>query len=309
MTVYESDAYGAYDGRESVEGAAPLGRAMGPLVTSMGAVASLALVAGLGMWGYDLAMRDVAGVPVIRALEGPMRVQPDDPGGRQAEHQGLAVNAVQAEGVAEAPPNQIILAPSPIDLSTATPAIPEGQAVAAPAIDVAQPAGEEAPEAPAANTTGLAVDNLIRDLVAEEEANRLQIVPASQPGVARSPRPTARPAAMAFASRAGAGVDFTAISAPLPASFVEPETIALGTRMVQFGAFDDDATARSEWDRISGQFADYLVGKAPVIQQAERAGQVFYRLRATGFEDLADARQFCSLFLAENMACIPVVYK
>ncbi|MEM1078436.1 MAG: SPOR domain-containing protein [Pseudomonadota bacterium] len=308
MTVYESDAYGAYDGRESVDGPAPLGRAMGPLVTSAGAVASLALVAGLGMWGYDLAMRDVAGVPVIRALEGPMRIQPDDPGGRQAEHQGLAVNAVQAEGVAEAPPNQIILAPSPIDLSTATPAVPEGQAVAAQPIDVAQPAGEAA-EVPATNTTGLAVDNLIRDLVAEEEANRLQIVPASQPGIARSPRPVARPAVVAFASRAGAGLDFTAISAPKPASFVEPDTIALGTRMVQFGAFDDDATARSEWERISAQFSDYLVGKAPVIQQAERAGQQFYRLRATGFEDLADARQFCSLFLAENMACIPVVYK
>ncbi|WP_424970348.1 SPOR domain-containing protein [Dinoroseobacter sp. S76] len=308
MTVYESDAYGAYDGRESVDGPAPLGRAMGPLVTSMGAVASLALVAGLGMWGYDLAMRDVAGVPVIRALEGPMRVQPDDPGGRQAEHQGLAVNAVQAEGVAEAPPNQIILAPAPIDLSTATPALPEGQAVAAQPIDVAQPAGADA-EVPATNTTGLAVDNLIRDLVAEEEANRLQLVPASQPGIARSPRPVARPAVVAFASRAGAGVDFTATSATVPASFVEPDTIALGTRMVQFGAFDDDATARAEWERILAQFSDYLVGKAPVIQQAERAGQEFYRLRATGFEDLADARQFCSLFLAENMACIPVVYK
>ena len=35
---------------------------------------------------------------IVRAMEGPSRVQPDDPGGQTASHQGLAVNAVQSDG-------------------------------------------------------------------------------------------------------------------------------------------------------------------------------------------------------------------
>ncbi|MEM9524885.1 MAG: SPOR domain-containing protein, partial [Pseudomonadota bacterium] len=81
-----------------------------------GALMSVGLVVGLSVWGYQMTSRDVAGVPVIRALEGPMRVQPENPGGKQVAHQGLTVNRVQAEGTAEPPANRIILAPRPIDL-------------------------------------------------------------------------------------------------------------------------------------------------------------------------------------------------
>ncbi|MEP2716686.1 SPOR domain-containing protein [Pseudophaeobacter sp.] len=82
-----------------------------------GAAASLALVVGLGAWGYQLVMRDVSGVPVVRAVEGPMRAQPENPGGSQADHQGLAVNSVAANGTAEAPADRLTLAPQPIELS------------------------------------------------------------------------------------------------------------------------------------------------------------------------------------------------
>ena len=65
-------------------------------VNLAGAVTSLALVIGLGFWGYQLAVRDVNGVPVIQAMDGPMRISPDDPGGEIADNQGLAVNTVVA---------------------------------------------------------------------------------------------------------------------------------------------------------------------------------------------------------------------
>ncbi len=35
-----------------------------------GAIMSVALIGGLASWGYQLAMRDVTGVPVVRALAG-----------------------------------------------------------------------------------------------------------------------------------------------------------------------------------------------------------------------------------------------
>ena len=64
------------------------------LMNTAGALMSVALIIGVGVWGYRLLVRDATGVPVVRALEGPMRMQPADPGGQQTAHQGLSVNSV-----------------------------------------------------------------------------------------------------------------------------------------------------------------------------------------------------------------------
>ncbi len=96
----------------------PGGTGRGQKVMNMlGAAASVALIAGLGWWGYDLAMRDARGVPVVRALEGPMRVAPEDPGGEVVDHQGLSVNNVAAVGAAAPPPDRLVLAPPPVELT------------------------------------------------------------------------------------------------------------------------------------------------------------------------------------------------
>lgn len=100
----------------SQQGEAPEVQSRQGIVNMAGAAVSLALIVGVCVWGYDLMMRDVSGVPVVRALEGPMRVQPDDPGGVAAAHQGLAVNAVAAEGTAARPADTLTLAPRPVAL-------------------------------------------------------------------------------------------------------------------------------------------------------------------------------------------------
>lgn len=50
-------------------------------VNWVGAGFSLALVAGACLWSYKIMVRDVSGVPIVRALEGPMREKPKTPGG------------------------------------------------------------------------------------------------------------------------------------------------------------------------------------------------------------------------------------
>ncbi|WP_457646172.1 SPOR domain-containing protein, partial [Profundibacter sp.] len=85
-----------------------------------------------------------------------------------------------------------------------------------------------------------------------------------------------------------------------------PGSIPAGTRLAQLGAFESPEIAKQEWDRLYSRFTDYLQGKSRVIQKAESGGRTFYRLRAMGFDDLSDARRFCSALLAENAACIPV---
>jgi len=94
---------------------------MSRLMQVAGGVTSITLIAGLGLWGYRLAVRDVSGVPVVRALQGPMRVQPEYPGGQLADHQGLAVNRIQAEGDAAPAPDRLVLAPQPVEVIAADP--------------------------------------------------------------------------------------------------------------------------------------------------------------------------------------------
>jgi hypothetical protein len=81
-----------------------------------GALMSVGLVVGMSVWAVQLLMRDVSGVPVIEALEGPMREPPADPGGTQAPHQGLAVNRIAEGEEAQPVPDRLVLAPPPIEL-------------------------------------------------------------------------------------------------------------------------------------------------------------------------------------------------
>ena len=76
---------------------------------------------------------------------------------------------------------------------------------------------------------------------------------------------------------------------------------------MQLGAFESAEIARSEWGRLSGLFSDYMGDKQRIVQQAQSGGRTFYRLRAHGFDDLSDARRFCSVLVAEGSDCIPVV--
>lgn len=80
-----------------------------------GAVVFLGLILLMALWAFRLGTRDAREVPIIRAMEGPARVAPDDPGGAQAPHQGLEVNAVLAEDAS--PPRVATADPVPEELA------------------------------------------------------------------------------------------------------------------------------------------------------------------------------------------------
>ncbi len=320
------------------------GQAGSGLLNVLAAGLSLVLLAGLGVWGYRLAVRDVTGVPVVRALEGPMRVQPEDPGGEEVAYQGYSVNAVQGQGGVAPPPDRLALAPPNAGLAPEDLAAPPGASVSALAVAgsgegagaqadgaasdpvaAAQPvprpdggAGQGAQDmlalaervsagvaplsdvtptsAPVQDATLSAADRIVAEVV-----NAPQVIPASVPGLARSPRPVARPADLAMQG---------GLAPAAPASEVveiAAASLAPGTQLVQLGAFDSPEIARAEWDRLAERFADYFVGKQRLVVEASRSGRRFWRLRAAGFADRADARRFCLVLKATRAPCIPVV--
>jgi len=277
----------------------------------VGAAFSVAMFAGIAIWGYELAIRDAGSVPVVRALEGPMRVQPDDPGGQQASHQGLTVNRVQEAGLAEPAADRLILAPEPIGVIENDSPVVSALVAENPGLDPPEePFVPESTETP--SETANSVDDLLRQVALDVSRSEPFNVTEGEEdvlasGLTVSPRPVPRPDPSVFTqviARAEA-------AQPTPARTPEVDVarISAGTLLVQLGAFDSPDAARGEWENLEGQFGQYFEGKARVVQQAESGGRTFYRLRAMGFADLSDARRFCSVLLAEETACIPVVMR
>lgn len=298
--------------------------AVAVLLGWFGALMSVALIVGLGLWGYQLAVRDVTGVPVVRALEGPMRVAPEDPGGTQAAHQGLAVNSVAADGAAERPADRLILAPAPLDLNDEDLPRPDLSGVRDTVL--AEAPTETPPETElTSRETLLALAETLTEGVAPLELSPIEpgeapetlvdapveapaspFLPPDVSGVSRSvlplPRPVGDVTAMAVATE-------VALAVSRPSGEVSPERIPAGTRLVQFGAYDSPELARSAWEDLVGRFGDFLQDKQRIVQEATSGGRTFYRLRAMGFVDINDARRFCAAILAERQACIPVVVR
>jgi len=308
----------------------------------VGALVSLALIVGLGVSGYRLALRDVTGVPVVKALEGPMRIQPEDPGGAVAPHQGLAVNDVAAAGTS-VPVDQLKLAPPVAELAAedvpAHPLVEATRAAESPATaPLPSNGGEINADAAVAEALGL-TDIPGLELSGEDDfgaeapasATGFEVIPESVPGVTRSPRPMPRPASFApvtdLSSAIDSAVDVVASAdQPAPArpevgsvagAAAEPsvvlgreiaaEEVDPSARLVQLGAFQSPDEARAGWQEIATQNPALFDNRNWTIERRESGGTPFYRLRAIGFDGLQEARAFCAALVAAKGSCVPVV--
>jgi hypothetical protein len=284
--------YDHFDGGYSAAGS---GHRFGRYAHLGGAVLSVALVISGAIWAYQLAVRDVAGVPVIRAVVDPMRLAPSNPGGSQALHQGLSVNAVAAAGTALPLPESLTLAPRPMELAE------EDQA----GLEPLEPVGgsDVVAMAPALAP----VEPLVSQ--SETDAATAEALPATQEDAVAAALAEAlgleSPEALLSDTAVDAPTEMAAAAAP--GAEIDPATLVPGTLLVQLGAFDNQDEARQEWLRLTGTFTDLMGGKSLVIQPAQSGGKTFFRLRAHGFTTDDDTRRFCTAMLAENATCIPVV--
>lgn len=324
MADYTQNPSGGFAAHQHPEYAVTPAGSIGKLTNLTGAAISLALVVGVGIWGYKLLVRDVSGIPVVRAVAGEMRVRPEVPGGDFALHQGLSVNSVAAVGTADERAEELRLAPRPTELADEDQPMPDMEETPAsqPVTPDAEPETAEVVDVAAALESG-AVEDLVARLtegvipmedvgdesvpvlasvaVADMDAEDLPVMD-SDGGLQVSLRPSLRPQGIARASAA------TPVAATAnTASEIDAATLPVGTRLVQLGAFDTPEIARAQWSKLDARFAPFMEGKQRIVMEAKSGGRTFYRLRAHGFEDIGDARRFCSALVAESVDCIPVV--
>ena len=278
----------------------------------VGAALSLSLLTGAIGWSYQLIVRDINQIPIVRAQLGPLRVAPDDPGGLTAANQGLSVTQL---AVNERPllSDEIFLAPAAEVLSEENVALQISEENSSitnkenfDTLEVSTENSLDLKILPEQNATGLASNNEAVLSTAAFSPKKLEIENAVSLALAltneenssfNSLRPKIRPVVLNQTQTDN-------IAQSVPNELVV--TLPVGSAVVQLGAFESKSLAEIEWQRLEALLGSVLTSKNMVIQKAESGGKVFYRLRAFGFEDLSDARQFCSA-VNDKVACIPVV--
>jgi hypothetical protein len=275
-----------------------------------GAIVFVGLVAAMGVWAWRLGTRDASEVPIVKAMEGPTRVAPEEPGGLTAAHQGLEVNAVLAGQPAPAPRVEPAAA-RPVPEALAAEDAPQGELVLATPAVLAQRVLSEAGELSMPPADGPEDVALVGELTpaAVEALPPTELEPAT--AEAAGLRPMNRPRNLVVARAklepvaAPAKPKPAAPAAAAPAAR-EVATARPGARMVQLGAYDSEELTRAAWSRLVAANPDLLSSKNLYVERSTSNARVFYRLRVAGFENPEQTRVMCESLRARGIDCIPV---
>lgn len=267
------------------------------IVTS---IASIFALSFLVWWGISLSQLDPNDIPVIKKTQGPARIAPENPGGKQANFQGLSVNEIQSAAGISKPVNKIFLAPKPRSFQVEDIAGLKELKKLNSDIKIDQ--------APILKNLELKVTNNTSGLeLIIEESIKLDAGKAYA-GIKTEPNsnvnllnesgylgPKMRPKGLQLST---GGNDLKS-----------SQDVAIGTVVVQLGAFDFDAVAVVQMDNLLKSHADLLGDKKLFIQKANNGSKEFYRLRVKGFKSTREAKSFCTAITARGNNCIPVMIR
>jgi hypothetical protein len=143
----------------------------------------------------------------------------------------------------------------------------------------------------------------------DPQALRAQVVPAPAPAAA--PAPSAAPTVAPVPPPARA-----AAAAPAPRVAARATPIATGSVLgaarhgaeVQLGALSTEAGARVEWERLAHRLPGLFDQHRPDVARAEVNGRTFWRLRTSGFSDVAEATTFCEQVRGKGGDCSIVAF-
>lgn len=212
--------------------------------------------------------------PVITAERGPIKVQPENPGGVEVPDQDKLIYERIAGAEPEATESGLAAPPEvPQDIHPSTPAEP---AVDAGAQTIETPgAAEEGDTALAAEieTAAPSAEQIAAEKAAKEQAAALTSqIEAEDPGAADAAAQTAAATSGAF--------------------------------VVQIGAFKEDAEAAGQWQAFKKRNADLTGALKPDIKRVDLGGKgIWYRLRVGPFETKQNAVAFCEVLRTRGGQC------
>jgi Flp pilus assembly protein TadD len=121
-----------------------------------------------------------------------------------------------------------------------------------------------------------------------------------------APEDVARALDVLTQARVAPAPDQLTSAAPLaaPVVAVNQTPIASGhAATVQLASLNSEAAAHDEWEQLSKRFPALLGGRQPVFTRAERDGHSLWRVRTSGFDDVAQAQTFCDRLRTAGSGC------
>ena len=274
--------------------------------TAIGALLSVAILAGVVIWSYKLGVRDAAEIPVIRAELGATKEKPEEPGGLEVDYQGRSVygavtgdaESVGTTGFAEPAATLAEEDVAPVAVSPAPTPRPAEPVIASPEPIQREPepvAEAPAPAAPPAETELVtpAAPEPVAEAAAEEAATEEEVAVIDDNSLAPARAPVAPPRPVRQAA------------APAAEAIAEPRAAALASQVqIQLGAFVSQEVANEQWAAIKARNGDLLAGRGRVVTPVLSGGRRLWRLRAGPFADVTEASTLCRSLKARNEACI-----
>jgi hypothetical protein len=283
-------------------------RSLVPVVTALAAIFCFgAIIWYAYTWGTGQMASD--DLPVVVAQPMPEKVKPEQPGGMDVPHQGIAVlNEGEGGGQSverllpapEAPaplPQVAEQAETELPRVEEAPLIAEENAEDVPLEDAPEfaeapepPAESPLPESTAPETVELADGGSITLPLPKPEEDPAQDQIAEL--IAEEPLETANGEPDA---------------APLPeAPQVPAQTAALteGAVVLQLSSVKSESAAASEWARLQKAHPDQLGGRSLTLDSAVVQGTTYYRVQTGPFASRAAAADLCAQLKARNQDCL-----
>lgn len=274
-----------------------------PIVTALAAVVCFAAIVWYAYsWGTGQMESDE--LPVVRAEPVPEKVRPEQPGGMEVPHQGIAVLNNGRQG--ETPQTVERLLPRP-EIPAPPEPLPEELAEAADP-EPEQPLG--LPEAPALPDGGEADVTEAPQLAPEFSEGEGQPAEAEQEIAKPLPKPEGRDAIAQLLEKESLETANGATAEPAepaPAAQTTPKQtaeVATGAVVLQLSSVKSEAAAAQEWKRLQAAHPALLGKLALSLETAAVQGTTYYRVQTGPFASRAAAAQVCTQLKSQNQDCL-----
>ena len=248
----------------------------GPLLI-IGLIVLIVAFAGVLFFAYQQGQQEVGEPPILKAEDGPTKVAPAEPGGKEFPHQDKQIyNEVEGAQDSEPPVEQLL--PPAEEPMTLPSAAEEEQAADTPPVTAA-------PSTP------------VEVLPPAIEAPKMAEAPAEKSETLMAP-----PAADGQAASRAEPKVVAPETAPAQAS---PAPAATGDYVVQIAAFREQQLAEAEFRLLKKKFPDLIVQGTPDIQKADLGDKgIYYRLRVGPYASKAEADAACAALKARGQECL-----
>ncbi len=291
----------------------------------------LVLFAGLIWYAYNWAYGDQSPdiLPLITAEASPIKVKPEDEGGKAVLHQeSLILNQSMAaqeeipkvEHLLPAPEEPAVLEPidetpsaPAVEAATEMPSVSEGEATESATAEAAAqaPAGEvDVAEVPVVTPPEAAPEPAAAEATEEPAEAPAKSDPIGDL-IAENTGETAAPAAETETpdenTETQTGQTQTGQTQTAQTQTAQTQTAQVptdGGYVIQLLAATSKAGAQSEWDRLKARHAALLGDMALQIQTITKSGTTYHRVQTGPFPTRATAGDLCGQLKAAGQDCI-----